>query len=90
MTATTSTTESLILRRLAAVHQKTVAVAIGSDEGTVSRFASGERGLRIHQVGPAFDALGLKLVPINEVSIPREELEALRVLARKSLGGQEL
>ena len=77
--------ESLILRRLAAVHQKTVAVAVGGDETLVSRFASGDRGLRIGQLGPAFDAMGLTVVSADAVVIDIEELNALRILARKAL-----
>ena len=77
--------ESLILRRLAAVHQKTVAMAVGGDETLVSRFASGDRGLRIGQLGPAFAAMGLKVVAEDAVVIDASELTALRILARKAL-----
>ena len=86
MSAPTSMVESLLLRRLASVHQKVVAAAIGSDETLVSRFASGDRGLRINQIGPALESLGLKLVSADEVTLPADELNALQILARKSLG----
>lgn len=88
MPSSNSIYESLLLRRLAVVHQKTVAAAIGSDETLISRFASGERGLRIGQIGPALQALGLKLVDSEEVTIPAKKLESLMYLARESLGEQ--
>lgn len=84
--ATDSNVESLLLRALASVGQRTVADAVGGDETLISRFASGSRGLHINQMGPALDAMRLKLVPSDSVSIPLSELEALRTLARKALG----
>jgi hypothetical protein len=89
MPSSNSITEGLLLRRLAVAHQKVVAAAIGADETLVSRFASGERGLRIGQIGPALQALGLKLVDSEEVTIPAKKLEALMFLARESLGEQK-
>lgn len=86
MSAPTSNVESILLHRLAIAHQKVVAAAIGSDETLVSRFASGERGLRIGQIGPALKALGLKLVDADEVTVPAKRLEALAYLAGESLG----
>ena len=77
--------ESLILRRLAVVHQKTVAAAVGGDETLISRFAAGERGLKINQLEGAFAAMGLRVVPVDAVVIGADELNALRVLARKAL-----
>ena len=85
MSATGSATESMILRRLAQVHQKTVATAIGSDETLVSRFASGERGLRINQIGPALEAMGLKLVDASEQTVDSKYLESLRNLAMRGI-----
>lgn len=85
MSAPTSNIESMLLRRLAQVHQKTVAEAIGSDETHVSRFASGERGLRIHQLGPALDSLGLKLVDASDVTVDAKYLESLRNLAMRGI-----
>lgn len=84
--ASDSTVESMLLRGLASVGQRTVADAIGGDETLVSRFASGTRGLHIGQIGPAFAAMGLKIVPADSVNVPLSELQALRTLARKALG----
>ena len=86
--ATDSTVESMLLRALASVGQRTVAEAVGGDETLISRFASGARGLHINQMGPALDAMRLKIVPADSVSIPVAELEALRTLARKALGSE--
>ena len=86
MTESTSATMRMILRQLAIVHQNTVASAIGSDETHISKFASWERGLRIHQIGPALEVMKLKLVSADEVTLPADELNALQILARKSLG----
>ena len=85
MSAISSSTESLLLRRLAQVHQKAVAAAIGADETLVSRFASGERGLRIQQIGPALEALGLKLVDATEQTVDAKYLESLRNLAMRGI-----
>lgn len=85
MSASTSNTESLLLRRLAQVHQTTVAEAIGSSTTHISHFASGERGLRIHQLGPALEALGLKLVDVNEQTVDPKYLESLRNLAMRGI-----
>lgn len=86
--ATHSSLEGLILRRLAAVKNSTVAAAIRHDEGHVSRIASGERGLRLAELGPFMAALGLRVVECDNAQVstlPSDELAALRVLARKAL-----
>lgn len=85
--ATTSTVESLVLRRLAGVKNATVAIAIRHDEGHVSRIASGERGLRLSELEPFFAALGLRVIECDGpvASLPADELAAVRLLARKAL-----
>ena len=85
--ATTSKTESLVLRRLAGVKNVVVAQAIKHDEGHVSRIASGERGLRLGELEAFLKALGLRIIECDGqvVTLPAEEHEALRVLARKAL-----
>ena len=86
MTTRSSTTESLLLLRLAQTTHTTVAKAISTDDAHISRFASGERGLRINQIGPALEAMGLKIVDINDATVPAKRLEALEYLAGESLG----
>lgn len=85
--ATTSSIEGLVLRRLAGVKNATVAAAIKHDEGHVSRIASGERGLRLAELGPFLAALGLRVIECDGqvVSLPAEEHAALKLLARKAL-----
>lgn len=85
--ATPSNLESLVLRRLAGVKNLSVAQAISHDEAHVSRIASGERGLRLHELEPFFNALGLRLIECDGavVSLPAEEVASMRYLARKAL-----
>jgi hypothetical protein len=86
MSASGSTTELLIHRRLAESTAKAVAEAIDSDETHISKFRSGERGLKINQIGPALAAMGLKLVDSDETFIHPKRLAALECLAGESLG----
>jgi hypothetical protein len=79
--------QSEILRRAAGIKNSAIASAIGHDDGHVSRIHSGERGLRIEELEGYLSALGLKVIACDGdvVSLPAEELKALRVLARKAL-----
>jgi len=79
--------QTLILRRFATVGQKAVALDTKIDDSMLSRFLSGERGLKLDQIGPVFDALGLRVVEADGeiVSLPVEELNAYKLLARKAL-----
>lgn len=78
---------SLLLKRLAIVGQTKVAEVTGIDHTLISRFVSGERGLRIDQIQPVMAALGLVLVEANGETrtISADEHEALKLLARKGL-----
>lgn len=85
---------SLILRRLASVSNSAVGRAIGHDESHISRIAKGERGIRISELDAFFQALGLRVDEYggDAVTLPAEEVRAMRVLARKGLryvGGDE-
>lgn len=82
-----SSLQSLILRQIASVKNSTVAEAIGHDESHVSRVTSDERGLKISELENFFTALGLRVIQCDGqvVQLPKQELEALRVLARKAL-----
>ena len=86
MSATLSNAELAIRRGIAGHTNKWVAEAIGMDETFLSRFLSGERGLKIDQIGPALQAMGLKLVDADEVTIPAKRLASLEYLAAESLG----
>ena len=82
-----SNLEGLILRRVAGVKNATIAQAIGHDEGHVSRITSRERGLRINELGAFFESIGLRVIECDGpvVSLPEEELNSIRYLARKAL-----
>lgn len=86
MSAINSNSELLIRRGIAGRTGKQVAEAIGTDDTFISRFLSGERGLKIDQIGPALAAMGLKLVDAEEQTINPKRLEALEYLAGESLG----
>jgi hypothetical protein len=83
MAATNSKTELEIRRGIALAGNKTVAEAIGGDETLVSRFLSGERGMRIDHLGPLLDRIGLKVVPISDTSVDPVEWHAVQTLASK-------
>ena len=80
-------TESLLLRKVAVVHQNVVATAIGLDKTLVSRIFSGDRGIAIHELGALLGALGLAITETDgeSVTISRERYESLRSLARDGI-----
>ena len=47
----------------------------------MGRIMSGEQGLRVDQIGPAFAAIGMRVVTEDEVIISSIELDAIRRLA---------
>lgn len=86
--------KDLIMRRLASAKNVDIGRAIGHDESHVSRIMSGERGVRISEMDAFFRSLGLHVVELggDAVTLPAEEVRAMRVLARKGLrliGGDE-
>ena len=85
MAAMGRNTELMIHRHLAGHTAKAVSEAIGGDETLISRFKSGERGLRIEQIGPFLEAVGLKLVANDEVTVDPKYLESLRNLAARGI-----
>ena len=79
--------ESAILRALAEQGQSTVAQATGISETKLSRFKS-DGGLCLQEVAMLLTTLGLAVFDTGSVEVatlPREELNALRVLARRAL-----
>ncbi len=83
MSATHSKTELSIRKGIAMASNKAVAEAIGSDETLLSRFLSGERGIRLEQIGPMLEKIGYKLVPVTDTSVDPDEWAAVRNLASK-------
>ncbi len=78
---------SLILRRLATVKNDVIAVAIGHDVSHVCRIGSGERGIKLEELGLFLGALGLRVVEVggDSLTLPAEQVRALKVLARAGL-----
>lgn len=67
-----------------------VANACGREASWVSKLVAGDTGLRLSQLQPFLDALGLKLVPKDEVSVRLEVLGAYKTLAREALNGRDV
>lgn len=84
-------TESAVLRALARKTQVAAARESGLSDVRVSRFVSDSPDggvLRLGEVAALLAALGLVVVDSDArevVTLPREELDALRTLARKAL-----
>lgn len=78
---------SKILQRVATVKNIAISQAINHDEGHVSHITSGTRGLRINELEGFFNSIGMKVVECDGlvVSVPADELAALKLLARKGL-----
>ena len=89
MPATQSNIESLFHRLIAQIDGTVVAAAIGTDDTHISKFRSGERGLKIDQIGPFIDALGLKIVSKADVTVDAEYLESIETLSRRGIGKRE-
>lgn len=73
----------LLLQKVAAVKNQTVAQAIRKDESTVSRIVSGETGIKLDDLQAFLAALEMKVVGRNQVCVDRAEYEAYRALAAK-------
>ena len=81
--------EALVLKALLRETQKKVAEAIGVEPTNFSRFINNNgHNLPFSKVCEMFDVLALEVVDPNDASmvcVSREELQALRTLARKGL-----
>lgn len=75
----------VILQGLAKAKNQAVAEAIGKDESTVSRIASGDSGIKLADLQPFLSAIGLKVVSANQVCVDREVYESYRTLARAAI-----
>lgn len=74
-----------ILQRHARVKNSTIAEAIGVDESTVSRVASGQAGVKLTDLQAYLRALGLKIVDAGRVCVDRDVYESYKTLATKAL-----
>lgn len=80
--------ETMILRALAERTQSAVAESADVSATRLSRWKSGEGGMDLREVAAILGALGLQLVATGHseaVTIPREDYDALRTLARRAL-----
>ncbi len=75
----------VLLHKLAAVKNSTVAIAIKKDESTISRIVNGETGVKLDDIQAFLDALGLKVVDKNRVCVDAAEYQSYRLLATKYL-----
>lgn len=71
---------TVVLKELASMGQVTAAGLIGVSESTVSRMKDGD----LEKFSDLLAACGLKIVPVSMQCFPAEEVEALRILARRS------
>jgi len=72
--------EKVILSALAETGQVVAASCMGVNESTISRMKNGD----IEHASKLLAACGLKVIPIKYHCYPEEEIEALRILARRS------
>ena len=72
--------EKVILSALADTGQAVAATCMGVSESVVSRLKQGD----IEQLSKLLAACGLKVIPIDYRCYPQDEIEALRILARRS------
>lgn len=89
MTANTSNIESLFHRLIAKAKGTEVAKAVGVDDSHISRFQAGTQGLKIDQIGPFLDALGLQIVSKTDIFVDAEYLESIETLSRRGIGKRE-
>lgn len=73
--------ESLVLRQLASVGQKTIAAAFGVNESTVSRWKEGD----IERWCKILALLDLQVVPGDIRCHPADYIESLKTLSRRCL-----
>ncbi|ADE14125.1 conserved hypothetical protein [Nitrosococcus halophilus Nc 4] len=81
-------TESDLLRRIAVTHQNAISEQTGLSTTQVNRIVSGKAGISLGKVVLFLYALGYEVIEREGemISVPREEYEAMRTLARKALG----
>ena len=78
---------ALIFHHISLHKGKEVAEAIGHAESYISRLKSGEAAIKLSELQPFFEAIGLKLMACDgeSVTIPKEKYDALRLLAKEAL-----
>lgn len=76
---------ALVLQRLSSAGQNAVAEQIGTSEATVSRFVSGE----LERACQILAVLGLKVVPVEMKCYPKDQLDAILLLAKAGMSKVE-
>ncbi|ADE14303.1 hypothetical protein Nhal_1135 [Nitrosococcus halophilus Nc 4] len=81
-------TEPDLLRRIYMTQQNTISEKTGLSTTQVNRIVSGKAGIGLGKVVLFLYALGYEVIEREGemISVPREEYEAMRTLARKALG----
>lgn len=78
--------ETLILKQLASTGQKPVAIAIGTDESTITRWKSGQ----ITQFCKFLAELKLQLAPPDAVLVRRDYLFSMETLAEIGMKAERM
>ena len=79
----------VVMQRLAAKKNSTVATAMGRDDSYISRVTSGELGIKLEDLHRFLDALDLKVVDKGHVCVEREVYLFYKTLAMKYMGLQQ-
>jgi len=82
--------EATILRRIAVVHQDSIAKQTGLSTSQINRIVAGENGIKLTHLDKFLSAIGMSIVEANSntVSVEKKEWEAIRILAAKYLEQQ--
>ena len=83
----TNNLDQIILQRVAVKGLSALSESVGHDNSHWSKFHSSQIGIKLSDIEPYLETLGLKVIECegDVVSVPVDELEALKCLARKCL-----
>lgn len=79
---------ALVQHRIARQKQNRIAEALGMSRSAVNHIVTGETGITLERLGEFLEALGLRVVDVKDVTIPANELEALRLFAERGIRGR--
>lgn len=79
--------EAFLLRRIAMTHQNVIAEHTDTSTSQINRIVAKQAGIPLDKVVPFLNAIGMDVVERqgDMVTVPRDEFEAVCVLARKAL-----
>lgn len=81
-------TELKLFKILNNVGQQKIADLLGVTQQEASKKLNGENGFKLTQLAQVFDAGGIQLAGRGDVVIPKDEYDALKVLAKKALSDE--